>query len=361
MSAALPDRPPTTDEVEVGLNAVFNWNYSGEVEQLRTLYANALDRQWIAMRDLDWEKGIDRERFSKTFSIGGFPVQKTRWWQNLDPDLRWKISSQSSAFLLSNFLHGEQGALMVASELVNAVPDMDAKFYAATQTVDEARHVEVFAEYIRLLDEVNPIMAPLKRLLDATIASESWMHKAVGMNVVIEGLALHVFRDMRNTTEEPLLKELLTLVSRDEARHTAYGVKYLSHVTGTLDQKTRDELEDFAFEAARMLIDSRGGSTMRDAMLAVWARNGLDPQAVFMELAAEREQMQAELQRTGGVNGPVSGFVIPTLKTVGLFSERIEGHFRSMFAANFGEERARQLEFKDGLPDDLEAWVESRS
>jgi len=359
MSAALPDRPPTTDEVEVGLNAVFNWNYSGEVEQLRTLYANALDRQWIAMRDLDWQKGIDRERFSKTFSIGGFPVQKTRWWQNLDPDLRWKISSQSSAFLLSNFLHGEQGALMVASELVNAVPDMDAKFYAATQTVDEARHVEVFAEYIRLLDEVHPIMAPLKRLLDATISSESWMHKAVGMNVVIEGLALHVFRDMRNTTEEPLLKDLLTLVSRDEARHTAYGVKYLSHVTGTLDRKTLDELEDFAFEAARMLIDSRGGSTMRDAMLAVWARNGLDPQAVFLELAAERAKMQAELHRTGGVNGPVSGFVIPTLKTVGLFSERIEGHFRSMFAANFGEERARQLEFEDGLPDDLEAWVES--
>jgi len=359
MSAALPERPPTTDEVEVGLNAVFNWNYSGEVDQLRTLYANALDRQWIAMRDLDWAQGIDRERFSKTFSLGGFPVQKTRWWQNLDPELRWKISSQSSAFLLSNFLHGEQGALLVASELVNAVPDMDAKFYAATQTVDEARHVEVFAEYIRLLDEVNPIMAPLKRLLDATIASESWMHKAVGMNVVIEGLALHVFRDMRNTTEEPLLKQLLTLVSRDEARHTAYGVKYLSHVTGTLDDRTRTELEDFAFEAARMLIDSRGGSTMRDAMLAVWARNGLDPQSVFVELAAEREKMAAELQRTGGVNGPVSGFVIPTLKTVGLFSERIEGHFRSMFAANFGEERARQLQFRDGLPDDLEAWVES--
>lgn len=358
MTTAMPESQPTTDVVEVGLNAVFNWDYSGEVEQLRTLYANALDRQWIAMRDLDWEKGIDRDAFSKTFSIGGFPVQKTDWWQNLDPELRWNISSQSTAFMLSNFLHGEQGALMVAGELVNAVPDMDAKFYAATQTVDEARHVEVFAHYIDLLDEVSPIMAPLKRLLDTTIASEGWMHKAVGMNVVIEGLALHVFRNMRNATEEPLLKELLTLVSRDEARHTAYGVKYLSHVTGTLDEKTRDELEDFAFEAARMLVDSRGGSTMRDSMLEVWARNGLDPQAVFIELAAEREKMAAELQNNGGINGPISGFVIPTLKSVGLFSERIEGHFRSMFAANFGEERARQLEFKDGLPEDLEAWIE---
>ncbi len=358
MPAELPPSQPTTDEVEVGLNAVFNWNYDGEIDQLRTLYANALDRQWVAVRDLDWEQGIDKERFSKTFSLGGFPVQKTDWWKNLDPDLQWRISSQSSAFLLSNFLHGEQGALLVASELVNAVPDMDAKFYAATQTVDEARHVEVFAHYIKLLDDVNPIMKPLKKLLDATIASESWMHKAVGMNVVIEGLALHVFRDMRNTTEEPLLKQLLTYVSRDEARHTAYGVKYLSHVVGTLDDQTRAELEDFGYEAARMLIDSRGGSTMRDAMLGVWAKNGLDPQAVFAELAAERAKMQDEIQRTGGNMGPISGFVIPTLKSVGLFSERIEGHFRQMFSANFGEERARKMQFDRGVPDDLEAWVE---
>ena len=101
--------------------------------------------------------------------------------------------------------------MMVAAEMVNAVPHMDAKFYAATQTMDEARHVEVFAAYIELLDEVQPIMPSLKKILDATIASESWMHKAVGMQVVVEGLALYTFRDMRNASEEPLLKNLLTL------------------------------------------------------------------------------------------------------------------------------------------------------
>jgi hypothetical protein len=261
--------------------------------------------------------------------------------------------------LLSNFLHGEQGALLVASELVNAVPDMDAKFYAATQTVDEARHVEVFAKYINLLSNVNPIMPSLKRLLDATIASESWMHKAVGMNVIVEGLALYVFRDMRNATEEPLLKELLTLVSRDEARHTAYGVKYLGHVSGTLSVEEKTELEDFAFEAARMLVDSRGGSTMRDSMLGVWQKHGLDPASVLKELAAERDKIAPELQRTGGSMGPVRGFIIPTLKSIGLFSERMDGHFRDMFAHNFGAERARQMQFGDALPEDLEAWVET--
>ena len=139
--------------------------------------------------------------------------------------------------MLSNFLHGEQGALMVAAQLVNAVPHMDGKFYAATQTLDEARHVEVFAAYIRKLDEVYPIAPGLKQLLDNVLAADDWKKKAVGMQVVAEGLALYSFRDMRNQTEEPLLKKLLTYVSRDEARHTGYGVKYLSAVVPTLGRR----------------------------------------------------------------------------------------------------------------------------
>jgi len=353
----LPDSPPRTEEVDAGLTAVYSWSYGSEIDQVRNLYANALDRQWIAVRDLDWERGIDREKFASTFSLAGLPVQHSQWWKNLAPDLKWKVASKSTAFLLSNFLHGEQGALMVAAELVNAVPHMDAKFYAATQTLDEARHVEVFSAYIDLLDEVHPIMPSLKQILDATIGSESWMHKAVGMQVVVEGLALYTFRDMRNTTAEPLLKQLLTYVSRDEARHCGYGVKYLGHVIEQLDDATKAELEDFAFEAARGLIDSRSGGNARLSMFEVWRDAGLDPQAVLAELAKEREAIAAEIQRQGGHAGPIRGFVIPTLKSLGLFSERIEAHFRDMFTANLGEERAKALRFDKGLPADLEAWA----
>src|SRR5206468_9874688 len=101
-------------------------------------------------------------------------------------------------FRLSNFLHGEQGALMVAAQLVNAVPHTDAKFYAATQTMDEARHVEVFAKYIKKLDESRPIAPALKHILDATLQTDDWMKKLVGMQIVVEGLALYSFREMRN-------------------------------------------------------------------------------------------------------------------------------------------------------------------
>jgi hypothetical protein len=352
----LSTKPPTTDETDAALTAIYNWNYDSEIDQVRTLYANALDRQWIAVRDLDWERGIDREAFSQTFSLGGFPVEKTDFWQNLDPDLKWEVSRRSTAFLLSNFLHGEQGALMVASQMVGAVPHMDGKFYAATQTVDEARHVEVFASYIKLLDDVYPIMPSLKKVLDATIATGSWLEKAVGMQMVVEGLALHVFRDMRNATQEPLLKDLLTYVSRDEARHCGYGVKYLSAMVGSLSEKERHDLEDFAFEAARLLVDSRSGGSMRTSVLEIWGEAGLDPQTVFQELAKEREKIDSEIQRNSAT-GPVRAFIIPSLMSVGLFSERLEARFREMFEANFGD-RAKDMVFGDRLPDDLEEWVE---
>jgi hypothetical protein len=248
---------------------------------------------------------------------------------------------------------------MVAAQLVNAVPHMDGKFYAATQTLDEARHVEVFAAYIRKLDEVYPIAPGLKQLLDNVLQADDWKKKAVGMQVVAEGLALYSFRDMRNQTEEPLLKKLLTYVSRDEARHTGYGVKYLSAVVPTLGDGERAELEDFAFESARLLIDSRSGNSIRETVFKLWQSLGIDMAAAFASILKDRDRIVQGMERTGGRLGPIRGFVIPTLNTIGLFSERVRGHFDEMFRANIGEDLARRTSQIPNLPDDLEAWVDA--
>ena len=356
---ALPERHPVpTESVSTALEAVYNWNYEPEIDQIRTLYANALERQWIGMRDLDWDAGIDREAFTKGFSIGGFPITRTEFWGTLSQETRWEVARRSAAFMLSNFLHGEQGALMVAGQLVSAVPHTDGKFYAATQTLDEARHVEVFAAYLRELDEVYDISPSLRRLLDNVLAASDWMLKAVGMQVVTEGLALYSFRDMRNQTEEPLLEQLLTYVSRDEARHTGYGIKYLNQVVPTLTPSERDEIEDFAFETTRLLIDQRAGSTMRDSVLELWKDAGVDPADFIAAVARERDLVAKELNRTGGRFGAVSGFVVPTLRSIGLFSERIANHFEEMWAANINPDAARKMrESVTDVPEDLEAWV----
>ncbi len=357
--SALPDRHPHQGNgVQAALTALYNWNYDSEIDQLRTLYANALERQWIALRDLDWECEIDREAFSNTFSVGGFPIQETGFWKQLDPALKWEVSRRTAAFMLSNFLHGEQGALMVAAQLVNAVPHMDGKFYASTQTLDEARHVEVFAAYVRKLDQVQPIAPALKKLLDGILEHEDWMQKAVGMQVVTEGIALYSFRDMRNATREPLLKQLLTLVSRDEARHTGFGIKYLAAVVPTLSEQEIRDVEDFAFEAARLLIDSRAGMSLRGSVLKLWKEAGLDPAYAMAEMAKDRARVVEALRRSGGRRGPVRGFVIPTLRAIGLFSERIQGHFEEMFVANVGEQFGRLADDPTQLPEDLEVWVE---
>jgi hypothetical protein len=362
MSAPRPELPEShparTDEVGTAMRAIYNWSYEPEIDALRTLYANALERQWIAVRDLDWQRGVDRDAFSETFSLGGLPIAKTRFWKSLPADTRWEVARRSACFLLSNFLHGEQGALMVAGQLVGAVPHMDGKFYAATQTLDEARHVEAFAAYVRLLDDVTEISPGLKRLLDNVLAAEDWRFKAVGMQVVAEGLALYAFRDMRNQTREPLLQQLLTYVARDEARHTGYGIKYLSAVVPELSPAECGALEDFAFESARLLIDSRAGLSMRDQVLGIWKSAGVDPLEAMAKLAEERDVVAAMLQQSGGRLGPVSGFVIPTLRAIGLYSERIRGHFAEMFEANIASSRARELASAGAdLPTDLEAWV----
>jgi len=246
---------------------------------------------------------------------------------------------------------------MVASQLVNAVPDMDAKFYTATQTLDEARHVEVFAAYIALLDEIHAIDPAVKDLLDSTLCHADWMHQAVGMQVVIEGLALYLFRDMRNVTEEPLLKQLLTLVSRDEARHTGFGIRYLSKVLPRVDDRTRRSLEDFAFEGSRLLIGARNGHSVRETVLSIWRQAGLDPALVFQEVGKEREKLRDEVRRTGGAMGPVQGFLIPTMRSIGLLSERLEHMYQDLFAADQPESERRRLRFEVELPEDLEQWV----
>lgn len=349
--------PVQTEGVKAAMEAVYNWNYESEIDQLRTLYANALERQWIAMRDLDWDREIDQEAFSSTFSMGGIPIQETEFWKSLSPKTRWEVARGTATFMLSNFLHGEQGALMVAAQLVNVVPHMDGKFYASTQTLDEARHVEAFAAYVRKLGSVQPIAPGLKTLLDRVLATDNWLLKAVGMQVVTEGLALFSFRDMRNQTREPLLKKLLTYVSRDEARHTGYGIKYLSAVVPGLDERQKAEIEDFAFESARLLIDSRAGLSLRQTALQLWSDAGVDPTEALGALMKERERIRRSLEKSGGRFGPIRGFVIPTLRSIGLFSDRIRHRFEEMFEANFGQAMADLSKDPHDLPEDLEAWV----
>jgi hypothetical protein len=360
MSEFTLSSPSQEPGYQTAMEVVFQWNYDPEVEELRNLYVKAAEAQWIADRDIRWDQPIDLVKFSTTPLGTGVPIDQTSYWKSLPQDTRVELTRRTAAFRMSQFLHGEQGALMVAAQLVNAVPHTDAKFYAATQTMDEARHVDVFARYIEKLDEIRPIAPSLKGILDTTLETGDWMKKLVGMQIVVEGLALYAFREMRNMTEEPLLKELLTYVARDEARHHAYGVQYIERCVPCLSDSARAELEDFALECARSLID-RNAQGLFTTLLQIWAEVGVDPAAMFQSLHDERDEILRDAPPKKRL-GPVQGFVLPTLKRCGLFSERVATHFHGFFRENFGDRVAGAdvehfMQQLPELPADTARWV----
>jgi len=350
-----------TPGLATAMQVIYQWNYDSEVDELRRLYVKGTEAQWIAEREIDWERPIDQAKFAATPLGTAIPIEQSSYWKSLDEEQRWTLTRKTAGFRLSNFLHGEQGALMVAAQLVNAVPHTDAKFYAATQTMDEARHVEVFAKYIAKLDEVRPIAPALKGILDATLQTDDWMKKLVGMQIVVEGLALYSFREMRNLTEEPLLKDLLTYVARDESRHHAYGVQYISRCVPCLSEAERTELEDFALEAARALIDRHAQHTFLGEVLKIWTEAGIDGAALLTSVQQERDTLTRDM-RKGRRLGPVQGFVIPTLRRCNLLSERVAKHYHDFLRQNLsgnliGETVEEFLQYIPDLPEDTAAWV----
>ena len=214
-------------------------------------------------------------------------------------------------------MHGEQGALLCTAKIVETVPWIDAKYYAATQVMDEARHVEVFAKYLDdKLSGHYPINAHLRLLLDDIIADSRWDMTYLGMQIMVEGLALAAFGFMHQMTTEPLLKQLLRYVMRDEARHVAFGVLSLQEYYAELSAAEIRERQEFAFEAA---------VRMRDRFLQqeVWERMGVDPQGGRPAAHAGRRSRQVFQQL-------LFSKIVPNCKKLGLL-DAADGWLRTKF------------------------------
>jgi hypothetical protein len=264
--------------VEDNADAIFTWDYEkGSRPALNKLYEKAKHAQWNAETDLDWSIEVDPGEIVGAIQgsnaagpfqwISEHPESPLRNWGEAE----WhQLGLESIAWRLSQFMHGEQGALLCTAKIVETVPWIDAKYYASTQVMDEARHVEVFAKYLDTkLPSSYPINAHLKLLLDDIISDSRWDMTYLGMQIMVEGLALAAFGFMYQLTEEPLLKKLLRYVMSDEARHVAFGVLTLKEYYAELTTAELRERQEFAFEAA---------VRMRDRFLQqeVWERLGVD-------------------------------------------------------------------------------------
>jgi len=306
---------PAEWHVPQAFDTTFRWEYEDGRERLLNLYEKGKRQQWNASDRIDWSQDIDPENPSglpdEMISIFGSDV-----WNRMNAQERTRLRHHLQSWQLSQFLHGEQGALVCTAKIVQQVPNMDAKFYAATQVVDEARHVEA---YSRLLHEkfelVYPVNPHLKSLLDDTLRDSRWDFTYLGMQVLIEGLALAAFGLIRDFARNPLARSVTAYVMQDEARHVAFGRIALRDFYPHLTDKERDEREEFVVEGCYL---------MRDRFLGdeVWETLGLPVQE------CKEWVDRSELMRV--YRGNLFSRIVPTIKDIGLWGPRVRKAYADM-------------------------------
>jgi hypothetical protein len=277
------------DTILTSFDTSYAWNYGSVKDGLRDLYEKAKRDQWNGTKQLAWDTDVDPERGIIPEMVN--PLIGYGPYDRLNAKEKDRLRHGQVALQLSQFLHGEQGALVCTARIVGTVPWIDAKFYAATQVMDEARHVEVFAKYLDTkLSGHYDINPHLRALLDDIVRDSRWDMTYLGMQIMVEGLALAAYGYMHDLSTEPLLKQLLRSVMSDEARHVAFGVLSLQDHYRELTQAELRERQEFAFDAALR---------MRDRLLQqeVWERLGVDPVVAGerIEHSAERRLFQQML------------------------------------------------------------------
>jgi hypothetical protein len=311
---------------------IFDFDYTSGRDQLLRLYDKGTRRQRVASDRIDWSIDVDLE------NPLGVPdetvmISDTPYWAKMNDRERGEVRRHQVSWQFSQFLHGEQGALMCASKIVNTVPTIDAKFYAATQVIDEARHVEVFGRYLHeKLDLVYPLNANLRSLLNDALTDSRWDMTYLAMQVLIEGLALAAFSIIRNNAVDPLAKSLNAYVMQDEARHVMFGRLALRDYYPELTQAERDEREEFCVDACYR---------MRDRFLGeeIWARLGL-PVDEIVEIVSE-----APLQKM--FRGFLFTRIVPILRDIGLWGPKIRGAFDDMGVLAFADTDIDQVVAED--------------
>ena len=321
-------------EVPSGNTTIFNWDYDDSRDQLLTLYEKGKEKQWNAQTRLDWNVEVDP---TSPHNMADYyiPIFGSDMWEEMSEERRGELRHHVGSWMNSQFLHGEQGALICASKIVQTVPDVDSKFYAATQVMDEARHVEMYAKYTNdKLELAYPINPHLKTLLNDVIGDERWDMTYLGMQVVIEGLALAAFALIRDFAQEPLAKAINTYVMQDEARHVAFGRLALKDYYPQLTQAERDEREEFVVQACYLMKD-------RFQMEEVWQRMGLDVERCVA--FTEGSEMMQEFRKM------LFSRIVPTVKDIGLWGPKIQKAYADMGV----------IQFQDTDPDALSAQDEA--
>lgn len=301
-------------------DTIFNWEYNDQREGLVALYEKGKDRQWNASHRIDWSQDVDPENPIE-IPDHYMAIYDTPYWDKMTPKEKVRARHHFQSWQFSQFLHGEQGALICTAKIVQGVPDTDAKFYAATQVIDEARHVEVYSRYLHdKLELAYPITPTLKSLLNDVITDSRWDMTYLGMQILIEGLALAAFGLLRDLAKNPLASSLNAYVMQDESRHVAFGRMVLRDYYPQLSDHERKEREEFVVEASYLMRD-------RFQSEEVWEQLGL-PVKECVEYLNNSEIMR-EYRKM------LFTRIVPNIKYIGLWGPTVQKAYADMGVIDF--------------------------
>lgn len=308
--------------------ARFSWEYDDGRDRLLALYQKGKDKQWDATTRIDWSLEVDPYNAlgvaDENIAIYGTPM-----WDKMSPRNHADLRRHFASWNFSQFLHGEQGAMICAARIVESAPDLDAKFYSATQTMDEARHVELYSRFLQeKIGLVYPINDQLASLLSDTLSDSRWDMPYLGMQVLIEGLALAAFGLLRDLTTKPLPKQLLTYVMQDEARHVAFGRTALRDYYRELTDAERHEREQFVIEGCYLMRDRIRGRE-------VYENFDLDADEA-LEITDRSEYMRA-------FRALLFSRIVPCVKDIGLWGDDLQRAYVDMGVFELGSSNLEAL------------------
>ena len=295
------------------LISTYNWDYSIPDSRIKKLYDLGKLLNWNVEVDLDWEGDtISKDEFPTDEQYN--PYVGFAPYDRLTQEQKIEFSWHRAGLSASGMLHGEQGALLVAAQLTSCAPSYEAKLYAASQTFDEARHVEFFNRFIqKQVGIMYPCGVALKSLMDKILTDERWDLKFIGMQVIIEGLALAAFNTAKMQSNIPVHRKGLHFVIRDEARHVTFGINYLEEFLKTLTKEEREERALFAFQAASGMGGSRGNQTR------FYERYGWNREEVKAHLSSSQLDNASQEFRE-----QLFGRIMPNLKRIGLLTNNVK-------------------------------------
>lgn len=329
----------TQHQVDSRFETLYQRDYAVQAPDMRRLYEIAKRDQWNVSKDIDWSQPVDLDR--GIFADGLIDGYGSDIWNKLEEKTRRELNVEFSCWRLSQLLHGEEGAMLACSQLVDMVPSNDGKFFQSTQVVDEARHTEVLSRYLqdKCGGRIYPMNHNVKHLFDYLLGQGKWFIKTAGLQLVAETFAVGLFRMLAETSQDPLLQTISKRILTDESRHMGFSVLGLPDMIASLNPSEMRELEDFTAEACRLVLR---GQFPREA----FERVGLSEHDI-----KEIERIRVETAKSNDYNYFRQVFrremytqVVSNMKKVGLMTARTAENLRKLGIDPSVDGRAYSLE-----------------